>query len=149
MNLIRAFQQLFMRFRYPVSMPEDVAEALGIHLSNQLTFKDFVSNLSGSEVLPTKLSKFMPREMAEQAFCKAIRKERFCEKTLVSYYFPQGWVEFILQFDQKARLRRLYLLHREVKNDQGVEIKLNSKSGSPMHLEMANLKLNNSRHCQP
>ena len=127
MKLFASIQHLWMRYRYPVSMPEDIAAALGIHLSNSLSFGDFVLQLSKPTCHPTRLSKFMPRETAEKAFCNAVRKERFCEKTLISYYFSEGWLEFMLQFDKESRLRRIYMLHRAIPSDQGIEIPLTSR----------------------
>lgn len=124
MKFFESIRRIFVRFRYPVSLPEDIAEALGIPLPNTLSFRDFVAQITHPASLPTKLSKFMPRDLAESAFCKAVRKERFCEKTLISYYFNEGWLEFMLQFDKQSRLRRIYIHHREIKKDQGVEIPL-------------------------
>ncbi|MFN4175009.1 MAG: hypothetical protein ACK4HV_07910, partial [Parachlamydiaceae bacterium] len=54
----------------------------------------------------------------------AVKKERFNQKTLFSYYFNQGWVEFMLQFDDESRLRRLYLYHYSAGTSRGVEIPL-------------------------
>ena len=64
---MKAFDHLcrfFIRFRYPISLPEDIAEALGINLSNYITFDKFVSLLTCPSCKPTKLHKFMPREIA-------------------------------------------------------------------------------------
>jgi len=113
-----------MRFRYPVTLPEDVAQALGIEMSNFVTFEEFVKCLIDPQCCPTRLMKYMPREKAEAAFGTAQRTERFCQDTLCSYYFNEGWMEFILKFDEKERLRRLYLLHKQIKEDKGVEISL-------------------------
>lgn len=124
MRLLESLRHMLLRFRYPVSMPEDIATALGIPLPNALSFTDFVIRLCQPSCLPTRLARFMPRELAEKAFCNAIRTERFYEKTLVSYYFPEGWLEFVLQFDKDSRLRRVYLLHREIQAEHGVEILL-------------------------
>jgi hypothetical protein len=123
----RVFQHLLnsatLRFRYPVSLPEDIAEALGIPLTNSLSFNEFILRLC-NPFSPTRLSKFMPREEAEKAFLKAIRKEKYAEKTVLSYYFSEGWMEIILQFDRESRLRRVYLLHRKIPSEQGVELRL-------------------------
>lgn len=124
MNLIASLRHMILRFRYPVSMPEDIAAALGVPLPNALSFTDFVIRLRHPSCLPTRLAKFMPRELAEKAFCNAIRTEKFNEKTLFSYYFSEGWLEFVLQFDRDERLRRIYLMHREINEEDGVEIPL-------------------------
>jgi hypothetical protein len=123
-KLFKILERAFLRFRYPVSLPEEIAEALGISLSNYLSFKDFVDQLCKPSSAPKRLSKFMPREIAEKAFRNAVRTERFSERTLVSYQFSEGCIEFMLQFDRESRLRRLYLLHREISSDQGIELPL-------------------------
>lgn len=124
MKVFDLLRHFFLRFRYPVSLPEEVAEALGIPLSNFVTFEEFVNHLTCPSCRPTRLQKFMPREKAEQAFQGALRKELFRQKSLYSYYFNEGWMEFILQFDDQSRLRRIYLQHRHIEQDQGLEISL-------------------------
>lgn len=124
MSAVSYFQRFLTRFRYPVSLPEDIAQALGIHLSNSQSFKEFVAQLVASNIRPTTLNKFMQREQAEQVFCNAPVKERFNGSTLISYYFNEGWLEFILKFDDKGCLRRLYMMHRDIPKDEGIEIPL-------------------------
>lgn len=122
------FHRFFLRFRYPVSLPEDVAQALGINVSNFLTFEEFVNQLISPACRPTRLTKFMPREQAEAAFQSALRKERFQQNSLYSYYFSEGWMEFILLFDDQSRLRRIYLQHKKIAREEGIEIPLNRPS---------------------
>lgn len=117
-------QKLLVRLRYPVSLPEEVAFALGLELSNFLTFEEFVKELTCPNCKPKKLVKFMPREEAEEAFRSALRQERFSRNSLFSYYFNHGWLEFVLQFDDQARLRRVYLQYKDIPHDQGLEIPL-------------------------
>ena len=75
----------------------------------------------------------MPREEAEAAFQSAQRKERFGRNSLFSYYFQEGWLEFKLYFDEKARLRRIYLQHKDLNSDN-IEIHLNRDTiSSPKH----------------
>ncbi len=124
LKLFKTIERTFLRLRYPVSLPEDIADALGVSLSNYMSFKDFVASLSEPLSAPKRLSRFMPREIAENVFCNAVRQEKFSERTLISYQFPEGWVEFILQFDRESRLRRIYLLHKEIASDQGIELAL-------------------------
>ena len=116
--------RLFLRFRYPVSLPGEVAEALGVQVSDYLTFDEFVNQLISPACRPTRLKKFMPRDKAEEAFHGALRKERFTNNTLFSYYFNEGWVEFVLLFDDQSRLRRIYLQHKQITQDEGIEIPL-------------------------
>lgn len=116
--------RLLIRFRYPVSLPEDVAKALGIDVSNYITFQEFVKRITSPACRPTKLTKFMPRDQAEEAFQFAYRKERFTQNSLYSYYFNEGWLEFILKFDDQSRLRRVYLQHKHIQEDDGIEIPL-------------------------
>lgn len=128
---MKAFDLLyrfFLRFRYPVSLPEDVACALGVELSCYLTFEEFVGRLKCPHFRPTRLRKYMPREQAEDAFSSALRIDRFGQKSLFSYYFNEGWMEFVLQFDDQARLRRVYLQHRDIPDDLGIEIPLTQDS---------------------
>lgn len=124
MKILKNIRRFFLRFRYPVSLPEDIASALGVSIPNTLTFSEFIARLSDKHLVPTRLKKFMPREKAETIFALAVRKDRFAHNTLFSYYFPEGWIEFILWFDDQDRLRRLYLQHHGILSDQGVEINL-------------------------
>ncbi len=118
------FSRLWVRFRYPVSLPEDVANALGMPISNSLSYHDFIDYLTHLTQTPTRLAKYMPRELAEEAFQTALRKEKFCNSSLFSYYFNDGWMEFVLQFDDQSRLRRVYIQHKDIIQDEGVEIPL-------------------------
>ena len=124
---MRAYDHLcrfFLRFRYPVSLPEDIALSLGLQISNFVTFNQFVDCLTSPRCRPTRLHKFMSREAAEEAFQNAHTKEYFTNSTLFSFYFPEGWLEFTLEFDEDERLRRLYLNHKHIKFERGVELSL-------------------------
>jgi hypothetical protein len=124
---MKAFDWLFYvfhRFRYPASLPEEIAGELGVKLSNFLTFEEFVSFLTNPSCQPSRLQRFMDREMAEAVFESAQRKEKFGRSSLFSYYFHEGWLEFNLCFDEQARLRRVYLQHKHIAAEQGVEISL-------------------------
>lgn len=122
MKVFEVLERAFLRFRYPVSLPEEIARSLGVKLSNYLSFEDLVEQVCKTS--PKHLIKFMEREIAEKMFQNAVKFERFSSKTVFSYYFSEGWVEFILQFDRESRLRRIYLLHRDIVSDQGVELRL-------------------------
>lgn len=117
--------QFFLRFRYPVSLPEDIAGDLGINASNLLTFDEFVSQLTNLSGNPRNLYRFMPRRDADATFETAQRKEHFGRNSLYSYYFHEGWLEFNLYFDEQLRLRRVYLQHKHFTSEQGIEIPLN------------------------
>lgn len=119
--------RFFLRFRYPVTLPEDVAIALGVDISNFVTFEQFIEKITCPSCKPTKLTKFMLREKAEEAFHNAQRKECFIRSTLFSFYFSEGWMEFVLEFDEMDRLRRLYLNHQFIKPERGIEISLPEK----------------------
>lgn len=119
-NLLHSLARVLVRFRYPVSLPEDVASDIGIDLSNRLTFDELISRLTNPLNAPTKLSRFMLREQAEILFRRALRKECFSHNSLFSYHFNGGWMEFILQFDGESRLRRIYVCHKDL--DQKYEI---------------------------
>ncbi|MCH9625371.1 MAG: hypothetical protein S4CHLAM123_05450 [Chlamydiales bacterium] len=109
MHLLESLTRLLSRFRYPVSLPEDVAHDLGMHLPNTLSFKDFIQLLSSPHHRPVKIRKYMPRELAEAMFKSALRKETFKSSSLFSYYFNKGWLVITLHYDEEARLRRAYL----------------------------------------
>lgn len=108
------------RWRYPFSTPEDIAADIGLNITNKLSFNEFIACLTNPSYQPAKILKFMPRHDAEELFQGALRKERFQHNSLFSYYFHEGWMEFVLQFDQESRLRRLYIVHKDLK--QKVEI---------------------------
>ena len=108
MYLLQSFTRLLCRFRYPASLPEDIAKDLGIHLSNTLSFDAFLKLLSSPHMHPTKIRKFMPRQQAESAFGSALRNESFPSCSLFSYYFSKGWVVIALHYDEEERLRRAY-----------------------------------------
>jgi len=130
---MKAFDWFFhclVRLRYPVSLPEEIATDLGISVSNFLTFDEFVCQLTSHSCRPRRLLRFMPREEAEAAFQSAQRKERFCRSSLFSYYFHEGWLEFSLYFDEHARLRRIYIQHKDLAREQGIEIPLDQQEES-------------------
>ena len=116
MKFLSPFFRLLSRFRYPVSLPEDVAKDLGFSLSNFMSFGELVQCLTHSTTPPANLQRFMPRSQAEKVFQKALRKEKFSQNSLFSYYFNEGWMEFVLQFDDDSRLRRLYIQHKKIKD---------------------------------
>jgi hypothetical protein len=107
--LIESLTRLLSRFRYPVSLPEDVARDLGMHLPNTLNFHEFLKLLAAPHQRPAKLRKFMSRNLAESTFESALKKETFKSCSLFSYYFNKGWLVFALYFDEDSRLRRVYL----------------------------------------
>lgn len=122
MKVFEHLSRLFVRFRYPVSLPEDVASDLGLELTNKLSFQEFIDRLTDPRHSPTKLSRFMPRDDAESIFCLAKKKERFKQDSLFSYHFKGGWMEFSLQFDEQSRLRRLYIRHKYLKKKHEIHI---------------------------
>lgn len=122
MRVFNPFWHFFLRFRYPVSMPEDVATDLGLNISNFLTFQEFINHLIDPRHRPKNLIRFMPRNQAEDIFRYALRKERFQQNSLFSYHFKGGWMEFILQFDDQSRLRRLYIRHKDLKQKYEIPI---------------------------
>lgn len=118
------FSHYTRRLRYPVSLPSEVADALGIEFPPEYSLEELINLLLEARARPKALIKYMKRENAENCFLNAVKRERFNQKTVISYYFSQGWVEFMLQFDNEARLRRLYLYHYSARTPQGVEIPL-------------------------
>lgn len=121
-------KRLLLRFRFPISLPEEVAEALGIYLPSSVNSQDLIARLTNKGCQPTRLIRFMPRYKAEEAFHRAWRCDRFSHITLFTYYFLEGLVEFCLHFDAEGRLRRLYVQHRSLKEELGIEIPLGVSS---------------------
>lgn len=121
-TFFKSFLNLFVRFRYPVSMPEDVASDLGLNISNFLSFEEFMLQLTDPLHRPSKLTRFMSRDQAEEIFQSALRKERFKQNSLFSYHFNGNWMEFVLHFDEQSRLRRLYILHKDLKQKHEIPI---------------------------
>lgn len=134
MKAFDQFCRFLLRFRYPITLPEEIAQALGIELPNFLTFDQFFNRLTCPNCRPTRLARFMQREQAEEAFLHAHCKESFKHSSLFSFYFSEGCLEFVLQFDDQSRLRRLYMHHRYLKQERGVEIRLNSPTELPTEL---------------
>ncbi len=127
MHLLEAFTRLLARFRYPVSLPEDIAKDLGIHLPNTLSFEEFLNFLSSPHMHPTKLRKYMSRRGAEGAFQSFLRREVFPSCTLYSYYFNRGWVVIALHFDEADKLRRAYFQCPSCAEMEGFNLVLESE----------------------
>lgn len=128
--MIKNFLRFICRFRYPVSLPEEVALALGIELSNFYTFEDCMKRITSPSCCPSNLRKYMDRQKAEAAFANACRTDTFTHSSLFSYYFNEGWLEFELRFDEESRLRRLYVRHRDLPQEQGLELTLLERRSS-------------------
>jgi len=109
MLLSEGLSRLLNRFRYPVSLPEDIAKDLGIALPPTASLASFLKKLASSPVKSSKLRKMMSRCQAEIAFRGALQKETFSSCSLFSYYFNEGWVVISLYFDEDSKLRRAYL----------------------------------------
>jgi hypothetical protein len=126
MGLYKNLIRLFHRIKNPVSLPEDIGKDLGIQiLYNELSFKECIQKLVAQDCRSKYLSRFMPRQEVETLFKSAIRKETFNDISLFSYYIYDGWLAFKLVFDEKDRLRRVYLQHQALPLDgseEGVEM---------------------------
>lgn len=131
MKMTTRFSRLLMRFRYPVALPVDVAEALGIEESCFLSLEALLDCIKNKERTPKHLHKYMGREDAEAVFSQASCSERFSRNTLFAFQFNKQWLEFSLQFDEESRLRRLYLRHPSLPEENGIEIPLMKDSHSP------------------
>lgn len=122
--MLRFFSFVMMRFRFPFSRPDEVAEALGVDLPRCGTIEGFITHLLQKGTYPRNLMKNMNRKEAESFFNTALKKEHFKQKTLISYLFSQGWLELMLLFDDNGKLRRMYIYHKATRSSQGVEIPL-------------------------
>lgn len=101
--------RLMSRFRYPVSLPEEIACDLGLMIPNTIQCKDLIRFLSSPNLPPIKLKKYMPRFRAESHFRSPVKSESFPNRTLFSYYLGKGWVVVSLYYDDQALLRRVSL----------------------------------------
>lgn len=124
MKISTRFSRLLMRFRYPVALPVDVAEALGIEESCFLSLDTLLNCIKNGEYSPKNIQKYMLREDAEALFSQASCAEHFPRNTLFAFQFNKQWLEFSLQFDEDSRLRRLYLRHPSLPEENGIEIPL-------------------------
>lgn len=114
------------RLRYPVSLPQEVADAVGFRGAPVFSFRELLQRLTNPGCVLYNFIRMMPREVAEGLFEKAARKESFGAYSIYSYYFRQGWLEFVLHFDDMGRLRRVYLQHRSIRSPSGQELVLRS-----------------------
>lgn len=131
-KVMDSLSRFFARIWYPVALPEDLTEAFGVELSNYLSYSKLLEKISSCHLHPQKLAKYMPRRLAESVFKHATSMEIFKDKSIASYYFQEGCIEFVLSFDHNGTLRRVYLLHKAVENEEGIELPLHSTYvGSP------------------
>lgn len=124
MDIINYVFEMLVRLRYPVSLPQDIACCLGVEMQNTVRFKDLLAQLTDPTLKLDTLTKYMPRSHAERSFSSALRKERFKQSSLYSFYFNEGWLEFELHFDEESRLRRIYIHHRLLPHPAGHELPL-------------------------
>ena len=124
MGIVASAQHFLVRLRYPVSLPQDVGHALGISISNFIRFPALLDLIMNGSCKPTKCRRFMERDKVEKAFEKAQKKEIFHQHSLYSFYFNQGWLEFDLEFDCNALLRRIYIHHKSISDPHGFELSL-------------------------
>jgi len=122
MKFVDSLFRFFARFRYPISLPEDIAKALGIPLSNFQNFHEIMAQIIDPQTRPLNLEKFMLRGEAEKAFGNALRREHFQHLSLYFYHFNGGWLSFMLQFDEQSRLRRLYVQHKDLDTKHEIAI---------------------------
>lgn len=124
MKFTKTIKRCFSFLRCDISIPNDIAKTLGMDLSVYPTFNDFINQIASTSFRPLHLKKYMPRNEAEEVFQGAFKKECFHKKTMFSYFFNDGWMEFVLSFDEQSRLRRVFVLHKKIAEEQGVEIHL-------------------------
>ncbi len=108
-GIVKTLSHFFSHFRYPASLPEDVALDLGVDLPRAPTFCKFIEALSSPHLYSKKLYKLMSKEEVERAFSRALKRENFRSTTLFSYFFTEGWLVLTLYFDENKKLQRLYV----------------------------------------
>ncbi len=124
MQIVENLVRLLSRFRYPVSLPEDLAKDLGVKLANTVSFRQLLRELHSSDLRCGRLKRFMARAEAEAIFNSALKKESFKSSSLFSYYFNKSWLVFALYFDETERLRRLYVQCPSCCDFEGFDIHL-------------------------
>ena len=127
MQLLESITRLLSRFRYPMSLPEDVSRDLGISLPNTLNFHNFLQLLASPHHRSTKLHKYISRHQAEAAFESALKKETFKSCTFFSYYFNKGWLVFVLYFDEETLLRRVHIQYPACETMEGFDLPLSEE----------------------
>lgn len=129
-QLLENLSRFICRFRYPVSLPEDIASDIGVDLPNHLNFEEFLKRLASPQNCPKHLWKWMRRDLAENAFKSALKSEIFLSSSLFSYYFSQGWVVIALYFDEAETLRRLYVQCPYAETMEGFDIPLDERKAT-------------------
>lgn len=124
MQLVEQFTRLISRFRYPVSLPEDLANDLGVKLANTVSFRQIIRVLHSSDFRCSRLKRLMDRQLAEDIFRSALKKESFKSSSLFSYYYNKSWLVFALYFDSENRLLRLYVQCPSCSQMEGFDIHL-------------------------
>lgn len=121
--IINAFNYAKTRYYYPYSLPSEIGNALGVQLVDSMPYERFLESLIDLHTSP-RLSRYMCRAAAEKAFRAATRCERYDNTTRYFFRFTDGWVEFELLFDEGNKLRRLFLHHRCIQDQDRLEIML-------------------------
>jgi hypothetical protein len=103
--------------RYPRSVPEEVAAALGVTLAQPHCWDELLKHLGSPQWAPPRLQRLMSRAHAQAAFSSALQIEEFTHTALCSYHLGGGWLTFDLHFDLEQRLRRLYVRHPQLGPD--------------------------------
>lgn len=119
-------ERMLCRLRHPVSLPQEVADAVGFRGGPVNTFCELMLRLTSPGCVCHHLCRMMPREVVEELFDRAVRKEDFGLHSIYSYYFRQGYLEFVLHYDELGRLRRVYLQHKSIVSPGGQELILRS-----------------------
>ncbi len=109
MQLRAQLVKLLHRFRYPVSLPHDIAHDLGLNAPPTTSLAVFLEFLCSSSPKPCRLRKWMMRCQAEASFQTALKKETFGGCSLFSYGFNKGWLVIALYFDERDLLRRAFV----------------------------------------
>lgn len=112
------------RIRYSGTPHTEIALALGIVPPQTLCVRKFVKQVARRCELSQTLYRFMGKKEAEKQFDNALIKEHFKNFSLFSYKFPGGWLQFALKYDTEHKLRRLYIHHKFLPQQEGIEVTL-------------------------
>lgn len=120
MHFLDLILDLVHRFSHPGSLPNDVAYDLGLEVYGRLSVNELLQMLKN----PTHLKKYMKKGLADQLFVHAQRKDIFKLTSRFTYFFNQGLLEFVLDFDSDEQLRRAYATFHNSKGNLMVELPL-------------------------
>ncbi len=124
MKFLDSCLRLFCQFKYPLSLPDEVALAIGMRQANFIPFDLLCKTITPPRDAPKALKKYMNRKEAEKVFKSALSRKFEPLQSHFSYTVDGTTVNFTLHFDQNERLRRLVVQREEIYFAKGIDIPL-------------------------